>query len=290
MKIEKDKNNLLTIFNENIPQTKEYAYHVSGYMFSDFDKWIIILHKKQWKIISLKNLGDNMNVVYIKNAGLWKVKIALSFFEDALRIFQWFNEENGQKYWFIPNIQEKELTEKNNILQKIGSKCVLKKTEKGILVDSLSPNIIGANDLNKYFSLLFGLVVIYGKFETKNGELQSCKIQLPLSLWYLSIQEGLDNTLNILRQLGVFLKVDKLTNKNGITYQISSNDYEVLEIFAQWYEPVEKFEKITKREFTQEMKISLIEFIKTNTEIPQEGKDEVLKQITEWTIKLLTKQ
>ena len=259
-------------------------------MFSDFDKWIIILHKKQWKIISLKNLGDNMNVVYIKNAGLWKVKIALSFFEDALRIFQWFNEENGQKYWFIPNIQEKELTEKNNILQKIGSKCVLKKTEKGILVDSLSPNIIGANDLNKYFSLLFGLVVIYGKFETKNGELQSCKIQLPLSLWYLSIQEGLDNTLNILRQLGVFLKVDKLTNKNGITYQISSNDYEVLEIFAQWYEPVEKFDKITKREFTQEMKISLIEFIKTNTEIPQEGKDEVLKQITEWTIKLLTKQ
>ena len=97
----------------------------------------------------------------------------------------------------------------------------------------------------------------------------------------MSIQEGLDNTLNILRQLGVFLKVDKLTNKNGITYQISSNDYEVLEIFAQWYEPVEKFEKITKREFTQEMKISLIEFIKTNTEIPQEGKDEVLKQITE---------
>ena len=49
-------------------------------------------------------------------------------------------------------------------MQKIGSKCVLKKTEKGILVDSLSPTIIGANDLNKYFSLLFGLVVIYGKF------------------------------------------------------------------------------------------------------------------------------
>jgi hypothetical protein len=68
MKIELDKNNLLTIFNENIPQTKEYTYQVSGYTFSDFDKGIIVLHKKEWKIISLKNLGDNMSVVYIKNS------------------------------------------------------------------------------------------------------------------------------------------------------------------------------------------------------------------------------
>jgi hypothetical protein len=67
MKIQKDNNNLLTIFNENIPQTKEYTYHVSGYTFSDFDKGIIVLHKKEWKIISLKNLGDTMNVVYMKN-------------------------------------------------------------------------------------------------------------------------------------------------------------------------------------------------------------------------------
>jgi hypothetical protein len=72
-------------------------------------------------------------------------------------------------------------------------------------------------------------------------------------------------------------------------YQISSNDYELLEIFAKWYEPVEKFEKITKREFTEEMKIKLLEFISTNPEIPQNGKAEVLKQIQEGIIKLLTK-
>jgi len=55
-----------------------------------------------------------------------------------------------------------------------------------------------------------------------------------------------------------------------MVYQISSNDYELLEICAQWYEAVEKFEKITKREFTREMKTKLIEFIETNTEIPEE--------------------
>jgi hypothetical protein len=75
------------------------------------------------------------------------------------------------------------------------------------------------------------------------------------------------------------LKADKLQNNNGITYQISSNDYELLEIYAKWYEAVEKFEKITKADFTKEMKIKLLEFIQTNTEIPQEGKNEVVKQI-----------
>jgi hypothetical protein len=56
MRIEIDKNNLLTIFNESIPQTKEYTYNVSGYTFSDYDKGIIVLHKKDRKIINLKNL------------------------------------------------------------------------------------------------------------------------------------------------------------------------------------------------------------------------------------------
>jgi hypothetical protein len=66
-------------------------------------------------------------------------------------------------------------------------KCVLKKTEKGIVVGSVenkspclatssaSPFLKGAS-----LSFLFGLVVMYGKFEVKKGELLSCKIQLPL--------------------------------------------------------------------------------------------------------------
>jgi hypothetical protein len=67
MKIQINKNNLLTIFNENIPQTKEYTYNVSGYTFSDFNTGVIVLHKKEWKLINLKNLGDNMSVIYLKN-------------------------------------------------------------------------------------------------------------------------------------------------------------------------------------------------------------------------------
>jgi hypothetical protein len=283
MKIELDKNNLLTIFNENIPQTKEYTYQVSGYTFSDFDKGIIVLHKKEWKIISLKNLGDNMSVVYIKNS---EFKIQNSEFNwEALKMFQWFDEETGKKYYFIPGLGETSQQEKNTLLKKLWMPYTIKKTAKWMIIE----NIKTTNSKENPIEYLFGLMLIYGKWEEKNKELNSIKIQIPLSGQHLAHEETLDSIIKKLQQEWIFFKADKLPNKNGIVYQISSNDCELLETFAKWYEPVEKFEKITKRDFTEEMKIKLIEFIQTNSEIPQEGKAEVLKQIKEWVIKLLTK-
>lgn len=294
MKIEKDKNNLLTIFNENIPQTKEYIYHVSGYTFSDFDKWIIVLHKKEWKLINLKNLWDNMSVVYMKNTefSIQNTDFDERIINDAMKLFQWFDEETGKKYYFVPGLGETQQQEKNNILEKLWTKYTIEKINNGMIIE-------GTEERNKSESIentlgyIFGLLLIYGKWEGKwegeSKELNSIKIQIPLSGQHLAHEETLDAMVKKLQQEWIFLKTDKLQNKNGIVYQISSNDYELLEIFAQWYKAVEKFEKITKRDFTEEMKTTLITFINTNTEIPQDGKDEVIKQLQEWTIKLLTK-
>ncbi len=288
MKIQKDENNLLTIFNENIPQTKEYTYNVSGYLFSDFDKWIIVLHKKEWKIINLKNLGDTMSVVYMKKSGNKELNFNKEACVQATTIFQGFDEETGKKYAFIPNLTEKEGEEKNEIFKKLGLKQRIQKTSKGMICEN-------NDDANTYktkeeiFSYLLWLVILYGKFEGKNKELNTLKIQVPLFGQYIKEQENLDDMVASLQKEWIFIKGDKMTNKNGIVYQISSNDYELLEIYTKWYEPVEKFEKITKLEFTQEMKAKLVEFLQNNAEIPQEGKVEVLKQLQEWTIKLLTK-
>jgi len=290
MKIEKDKNNLLTIFNENIPQTKEYTYHVSGYTFSDFDKWIIVLHKKERKIISLKNLGDNMSVVYIKKVGfsVQNTQIEGNKINEAMKLFQWFDENTGKKYYFIPWLWETQQEEKNNILKRLWTPYTIQKTTKGMIVE-------GVEEENKRESFeniliyIFWLFLIYGKWERKNKELNAIKIQIPLSGQHLVHEENLDNIIKKIQENDIFLKTDKLTNKNGIVYQISSNDYNLLEIWAKWYEPVENFEKITKRDFTLEMKSKLLEFIQTNQEIPQEGKAEIIQEIEEWTIKLLTK-
>jgi len=131
--------------------------------------------------------------------------------------------------------------------------------------------------------------LLYGKLDAKKGELSSIKIQIPLFGQYMRHGEILDNIIQEIENQGIFFKTDKLTNNNGMTYQISSNDYELLEIFAKWYEPVEKFEQISKRIFSDEMKDKLIDFIKSNPEIPNEGKEEVLKQTKACTIKFLMK-
>jgi len=56
MKILVDKNRLLVIENTNIPKLKKYDFIASGARFSDYDKGIIIYHKKNIKIINWKNL------------------------------------------------------------------------------------------------------------------------------------------------------------------------------------------------------------------------------------------
>ena len=65
MKILVDKNNLLAIENENFPQNKEFTQIVSWFKFSDFDKWMIVYHKKQFKIVNLKDLWDKMWVIMV---------------------------------------------------------------------------------------------------------------------------------------------------------------------------------------------------------------------------------
>lgn len=290
MYIEIDKNNLLTISNENIPQTKEYTYYVSGYMFSDFDKWIVVLHKKEWKVINLKNLGDTMNVVYIKNTefSIHNTSLEGNKINEAMKLFQWFDEDTGKKYHFIPWLGEAQQQEKNTILKKLWTRYSIEKATKWMIVEGIDQET-RRESVENTLGYLFGLMIIYGKWEKKDKELNSIKIQIPLAGQHLAHQDHLDNIAKKLQENGIFIKTDTLPNKNGIVYQISSNDYELLEIFAQRYEAVEKFEKISKREFTQEMKVKLIDFINTNAEIPQEWKTEVLKQIQEWTIKLLTK-
>lgn len=304
MKIEINQNNLLTISNENIPQTKEYTYNASGYTFSDYDKWIIVLHKKEWKIVNLKNLWDNMNVVYIKSQNE-TYEFNEVFFNKTLCLFKWFDETKWIIYNYIPWYWEQQIQKMNNMLNTLNIKTILQKTNKGCEVKNNSEAFLFSSNIKKLedwknvdnisfknediLNILFALLLFYGKFEGKNKELSSIKIQIPLAGQYMKEQEELNNIVHLLQKKWIFLKTSKQTTNDGIIYQISSNDYELLEIFAKWYEPVEKFEKITKREFTQEMKTKLIEFIKNNPEIPQEGKDEVLKQIQTETIKLLTK-
>ena len=129
MKVCIDKNHLLVVENENIPQVKEYAHTVSDYVFSDFDKGLFVLHKKNWKLINLKNLGEGMNVVYVKEGDKDSVNMDIDSVKQAFGLFDAFDETTGQTYFFVPMMHEKEIAEKNQILEKLNLQCTLKKTD-----------------------------------------------------------------------------------------------------------------------------------------------------------------
>lgn len=286
MNIQIDKNNLLTIFNENIPQNKEYTYNVSGYTFSDFDTGIIVLHKKEWKIINLKNLGDNMNVIYLAQRPEIQTPFDKEGFIKGLYLFDSFDENTGEKYYFIPKFAEKEIEVTNKKLEQLGISAKIEKSEKWCLI---TWNLKPQEHRWKYLSFLLALMFLYGKMDIKNNELIAVKIHIPLFGQFLKYEENFDNMKKELAEEGIFISTSIQKTNDGIIYQISCNDYEVLKNVANYTKGIEKIDKIPKHDLTLEYKNQLIEFIQTNPEIPQDGKAEVIKQLEEWTIKLLTK-
>ena len=162
MKILVDDNNILSIENPNIPRNKEYSYNVSGYVFSDFDKWIIVYHKKQFKIINLKDLWDKMWIILVweHDDEYDEMELDLESMESALKIFDWFDENTGEKYYFLYKFWESKMNELQEKLAKLWSDIKLEKTEKWICLPLVDEELV-----YNPISFLFGLVLVYWNFQ-----------------------------------------------------------------------------------------------------------------------------
>ena len=286
MKICIDDNNILVIENENIPQVKKYSYNVSWYTFSDFDKWIIVYHKKQFKIINLKDLWDKMWIILV-----WEhddeyddMELDLESMESALKLFDWFDENTGDKYYFLYKYGENKMNELQERLKKLGSKVELKKTEKWICLPRTDEELV-----YNPISFLFGLVLIYGNLQIKDWDLKAIKVQIQLFGKYMEDQDILDEIVSVLAENGLYVNKNIQRNDDWIIYELTSSDYEILQHFARFYEPIEKWLKISKYDDVYEVKKTLIEFIQNNPEIPSEWKDEVLATLSDWMIKIMEK-
>ncbi|MDD3263154.1 MAG: hypothetical protein PHR61_04940 [Candidatus Absconditabacteria bacterium] len=265
MKLSIDQNNFLCVDHPEIPQVKQYTYQVAGYQFSDWDKGMIVLHKKDFKILNLKHFGDGMNLIYVKDVECGELNLKKDVVGQGYGLFSGFDEVSGEQKYFWPGARA-------HLDFVVPAKCRW--------------NFSGLEDK---LSLLYGLTLLYGKFEAKKGELMSIKIQIPLFGQYLKYQENFDQIILDLQKQGIFLKKDLVETNNGIVYQISSNDWELLEVFAKWYEAIEKFEKISKKFFTQDMKDKLIAFLLSDVNIPENGRQDVLDKIHSGVIKFLMK-
>ena len=130
---------------------------------------------------------------------------------------------------------------------------------------------------------LFGLILLYWKFENKWEKLSAIKIQLPLFGQFLSVWDELKNIQKSLQDGWIFIQISENIQGDKHTYEITSNDYELLEIFWQLYVPVENFSQITKREQAQEAIDALKVFVWN------EWEKELINKIDSSCVKLLQK-
>ncbi len=275
--------------DEKLYTGKTYRHNFQWYNFDEENCIFYVWHKKEIKLIESKNLWSTMNVFFLKD---WELQVneltnnIKDWISTACQIFNAFDEENWWFYNFLPYFPTKSVDEKNELFQKLWLNIQLSNSSKWILIKNNEwNNKINIEDLDIEWKIwfLFGLTLLYWKFENKWEKLSTIKIQLPLFGQFLSIWDEIKSIQRNLQNEWIFIQISENIQWDKHTYEITSNDYELLEIFAKLYLPVEKFFQITKREQAQEAIEALKVFLSN------EWENQLITKIDNSCVKLLQK-
>ena len=281
--------NFLIKQDKQINTGKTYCHNFQWYKFEEENCIFYVWHKKEIKLIESKNLWSTMNVFFLKD---WILEVneltntIKNWILTACQIFNAFDEENWWFYNFLPYFPTKSVEEKNELFKKLWLNILLSNSPKWVLIkNNESENKVNIENLDIEWKIwfLFGLILLYWKFENKWEKLSAIKIQLPLFGQFLSIWDEIKNIQKCLQNEWIFIQISENIQWDKHTYEITSNDYELLQIFAKLYLPVENFSQITKREQAQEAIETLKNFLW------KEGESELIEKINSSCVKLLQK-
>ena len=279
----------LTKQDKQLDTGKSYRHNFQWFYFEEWNCMFYVWHKKEIKLIESKNLWSTMNVFFLKD---WYLSVneltynIKTWILTACQIFSAFDEENWWFYNFLPYFPTKAVEEKNGLFQKLWLNIQLSNSPKWVLITNDEwDNKANIEDLDIEWKIwfLFGLTLLYWKFENKWDKLSAIKIQLPLFGQFLSVWDEIKDIQKVLQNEWIFIQISENIQWDKHTYETTSNDYEWLEIFAKLYVPVENFSQITKREQAQEAIEALKVFVQ------KEGESELLKRIDSSCVKLLQK-
>ena len=281
--------NFLIKQDEKLHTGKTYHHNFQWYNFEEENCIFYVRHKKEIKLIESKNLWSTMNIFFLKDWNLETNELTNNikdWISTACQIFSAFDEDNGWFYNFLPYFPTKSVEEKNEIFQKLWLNIQLSNSPKWVLIkhnESHSKITIEDLDIEWKIWFLLWLTLLYWKLEKKWTKLSAIKIQLPLFGQFLSIWDEIKNIQKKLQEGWIFIQISENIQWDKHTYEITSNDYELLKIFANLYLPVEKFSQITKREQAQEA-IDALKFF-----LEKEGKNKLIEKINNSCVKLLQK-
>lgn len=238
-----DHHHLLCVEHPHIPSIKEYRFSLAGKPISSPDKGALVYHKRQRKLIHLKNLGDGMQLCYLQKTPLPDYELNIAMLEKTLAMFSGFNEETGEKYRFLPFYSKEIKRLQQELSDHFGISCHISKEQQGTFIRGLQKDWSAPESDEELVSYLFALVFLYGKFEIKNQELIAAKAHIPLfGAWNQLANDFFEKFLPRLQALGLFITVSTLQQGGKNTLQLSINDSELLDCFAKWLHQYQKAE------------------------------------------------
>lgn len=252
---------LLTIDHTEIQNTKEYRYNFSWYSIISQDKWILVYNKRQWRIIHLKEVSEGMQIAYIQqnekvnNAVFDKVQV-----RNVLSFFSWFNEETWEHYAFIPYYSS-EIEKKLEEFRTLYSFEIVKE-KMWVVLRGIEGDFQKPSSQDEILSFIYVITQIYWKFEGKGNEVASFKAHIP-SFWRYNAWELLWEYFKNLHKFGIFLSWALMQNGGKSIFQYHSSDSELLELFVNWNNTINKNNlRLTKyNSKQQEIKNQLLEYI-----------------------------
>ena len=292
MKIQFDENQLLSIYDEKLPQLRNYQYILDWYQIETTDRLIFAYQKRAWKLINLKNLGDGMQVAFSPKAPLSTNSLIFDKdqFLNILSLFQGFNEETWIKYHFLP-FWNWDIVILEGLLTTLSSPEInIEKTKWWTIISWLKKTFLFPETTKDHVSFLFALALIYGKFEGKDWNLKSIKIHLPLIWIQAQLEEKLINMCKSLQKIWLFIKRNTDHHAEKKIFQFQVNDFELLMLFASWNSlfkdlPQRNTELISNQNTT--IKNQLISFIEETTIPAISNKEQILPILKNQTLKFL---
>jgi hypothetical protein len=131
-----DEYHLLSSEDSSLDTGKTYQQDFQGYPISAKNKLLFIIHKKEIKLIELKNIGSTMGVFYVGvRAALQPFPLEAKSVYAASQLFEGWDEEKGEQYFFLPYVALSSMQEKNAIFEKLSLSVPLTQNEKGIIAD-----------------------------------------------------------------------------------------------------------------------------------------------------------
>lgn len=296
MKLCIDQNNILCA-SETIEQGKEHTHIFDGYSISSHDKTVFVEHKKSVKIAQYKDIGSTMSVFYVANrkGSLRKEPLELNqnWALSALTLYKWYDELSDTHYAFLYKYPSNNVNILNTQLQILGIKAYVNTTDKWLIVSGERTDTVIDTwnaDIEAIMSYLFVLALLYGKLDIRESALMHVKIHVHLFGAFLREQQVLDTVIFLLQSKWIFLQKTITQNNDGITYQITSNDYEFLAWFAQLYKSIAKIDKIPTFDKMSQAKSTLISRIQALQETGElEANTDVMAVLEQQVVKVITK-